>query len=163
LNPAKDRELFAMGFHVASYLLFLIFLWRVFFPGKRDVNGVVRERDPRPIFGWLAAISTLLAPVPKLLTIAGFPGVRVAGMFIPLLFSWTYKDLEKFDIKPEYVSTFIVGNIAAFCIHFVLVLILGAVWIRKKRVWKNFWSGTRTPEVSGANEGGDRPWSDSAA
>jgi hypothetical protein len=163
-----EKVLIGVCLHLVAVVLCLIVLWRIFFARKREASGVVRERDPRFIFQWIAGFSLLFSFVPKMLGVDAL--LRPVGIYLPIFFFWAYSTKTPGGVSDADFDAYFFHTCISFGIYFLLALILGAVWLSRKPVWKNFWGkpplagtpgGSSEMGEEGAIAGGSsrtRPW-----
>jgi hypothetical protein len=166
-EPGPGADPIAVGklLHPISFFLCFVLLWRLFFARSRDAHGQVRERDPRLILGWAVGLSLLVSFVPKLLGLG--TGLRPVGIYFPLFLPWAYSLKDSRRVALVEGADFLRHSLIAFSLYLVAVALAGVLWMTRKKVWKDFWSGgsnatSRSRMEEGKTENGktSRPWSD---
>jgi hypothetical protein len=135
-HTQEDWIFLGMAMHAVCYVSFCIVMWRLFFASRRDANGVLHERDPRIIFGWLLGVSWIFAPLPNLLQTGKL--LCPVGIVVPVFFAWTYADNQiKGFSESDFLFYMIFG--AVCCLTYLgLALWLGIQWLSRKGVWDLF-------------------------
>lgn len=156
VNSDSSRAMLLTGAvcHGAAYLLFMIVIWRLLFASKRDAFGVVAERDPRVILGWIVSISWLVTPLSHALSSPS--ALRPVGIFLPLFFTWAYLDDSSVDAAHRNEFTLLTATSCS--LYFLLSLWLGVRWLSDRGVWR-FWNAQPGPrDPAAVPTSGSRPW-----